>query len=99
MKALKEGDTRTLGYLINQNQTVLRELGLSHPKLEDCIDEALRAGALGAKLSGSGWGGVMFALTTEENQKRVAEAVATTGANVFSAKLGVAGVSLADRLK
>lgn len=91
-KAILNRDVNKIGDLMNQNQELLSSLGLSHPKLDDCISEARKAGALGAKLSGSGWGGVMLALTNPEDQDRVAGAMARTRADVIKTKTGVAGV-------
>jgi mevalonate kinase len=44
--------------------------------LDDLVDAAREAGALGAKMSGTGRGGLMLALTpTEEIQNKVAAAL------------------------
>ena len=90
-KALVEEDAELLGILMNENQRLLAELGISHPKLDDCIKEALRAGALGAKLSGGGWGGVMFALVREGDEQKVAKAIESTGAEAIITTIGGAG--------
>ncbi|MBU4246302.1 MAG: mevalonate kinase [Nanoarchaeota archaeon] len=89
---LTKNDEAKLGKLINKNQELLSSLGLSHPKLDDCIDEARKAGALGAKLSGSGWGGIMFALTKREDAEKVLRAIQTTGADAFKTEVGGSGV-------
>ena len=90
--ALAKNDEVAIGKLMNRNQELLLSLGLSHPKLDDCISEARRAGALGAKLSGSGWGGIMFALTRKEDADKVLAAIKTTGADAFKAEVGGNGV-------
>lgn len=57
-----KNDHSKLGSLLNQHQKVLRDnLKISTPKIDRMIDEALNAGALGAKINGSGGGGCMFA--------------------------------------
>ncbi|MBI3051973.1 mevalonate kinase [Candidatus Woesearchaeota archaeon] len=60
--ALAKGDIKKLGRLMNLNQTYLRWLGVSSPKLEGLIRSALDSGALGAKLSGAGRGGCIVAV-------------------------------------
>lgn len=60
---LTMGDTEALGPLLNENQRLLEAMGVSSPELERLVGAARAAGALGAKLSGAGWGGVMLALT------------------------------------
>jgi mevalonate kinase len=78
--ALASGDETSLGLLMNDNQEVLEQIGVSSPELEKLNDAALSAGAFGAKLSGGGWGGVMVAITYEENSPAVAEALRRAGA-------------------
>lgn len=91
-RAIMKKDVARIGELMDENQRLLASLGLSHPKLDDCISEAKKAGALGAKLSGSGWGGVMFALTHPEGQEKVAQAMAKTMATVIRTRTGARGV-------
>jgi len=66
--------------LLNTNQHVLQQMGVSSPELEQLVDAALAAGALGAKLSGAGWGGVMLALVDELRREAVASALRRAGA-------------------
>ncbi len=61
------------GQLMNENQTILKALQLSSPELERLIEAARQAGAMGAKLSGAGWGGNMIALVPPK--KEMIEAV------------------------
>lgn len=69
--AIQWGETASLGDLMDENHGLLREIGVSCPEL-DCLAAAAReGGALGAKLSGAGWGGNMIALVTEETRGRV----------------------------
>ncbi len=56
------GDPPSLGELLTENQTYLRQLGLSTPVLDQLVAMAMGAGAHGAKLSGAGGGGVVLAL-------------------------------------
>ena len=87
-------EEKKIGNLINLNQEILDKLYLSHPKIDDCINEALKAGALGAKLSGSGWGGIMFAVVSDVKTKEVKNALERTGAKVIISKIGVPGVRI-----
>jgi galactokinase len=70
-----KNDHSKLGSLLNQHQIVLRDnLKISTPKIDRMIDEALNAGALGAKINGSGGGGCMFAYAPV-NPGKVLEAI------------------------
>ncbi len=77
---LADGDIPTLGALLNENQHLLEVMGVSSPELEHLIAAARAAGAVGAKLSGAGWGGVMVALAHDDNRRPVAQALKQAGA-------------------
>ncbi|MCL7453674.1 MAG: mevalonate kinase [Anaerolineae bacterium] len=69
--AIEQGDHAALGGLMDENQELLQEMGVSCPELDRMVLAAREGGALGAKLSGAGRGGNMIALVTEEAQGRV----------------------------
>ena len=69
--AIEQGQTGVLGQLMNQNHVLLQEMGVSCQELDCLVVAAREGGALGAKLSGAGWGGNMISLVTEETQGRV----------------------------
>lgn len=69
--AIEQGHWETLGRLMDENHALLQQLGVSCPELDCLVATAKEAGALGAKLSGAGWGGNMIALVTEETRGRV----------------------------
>jgi len=75
-KALDEGNLTELGEKINENHILCQELTVSCKELDHLVEVAREAGAIGAKMSGTGRGGLMLALTpTEEIQNTVAEAL------------------------
>lgn len=79
--ALTGGDVGVLGALLNQNQHLLQQMGVSSPELEHLLGAARAAGARGAKLSGGGWGGIMLALAdTPDHAHQIAAALTTAGA-------------------
>lgn len=78
-KALAGGDLDTLGAVLNANHALLAEMGVSIPKLDTMVDTALQAGALGAKLTGSGQGGNMIALVDENHITPVKNALYKAG--------------------
>jgi mevalonate kinase len=88
-RALENGDIPALGPLMRQNHACLQQLTVSSPELDILVDEAMNAGALGAKLSGGGRGGNMIALVTPEIQEAVENALKNAGAvRVFSTTVG-----------
>jgi mevalonate kinase len=77
---IEAGDVAALGSLMDENQALLAEMGVSSPELEKLIAAARDAGALGAKLSGAGGGGNMIALVTHDTAEGVAAALESAGA-------------------
>ncbi|MGV3556783.1 mevalonate kinase family protein [Larkinella arboricola] len=74
---------RRLGQLLTIHQANLRDhKRVSTPKINRMIDEALKAGAYGAKINGSGGGGCMFAYAPE-NPEAVAEAIERAGGKPY----------------
>lgn len=90
--ALCAGDWPELGRLMNLNHLILQRIGVSCAELDQLIDAALEAGALGAKLSGSGGGGIMLALAAPEHVAAVADAITRAGGTALVAPVGVPGV-------
>ncbi|OGY19038.1 MAG: mevalonate kinase [Candidatus Chisholmbacteria bacterium RIFCSPLOWO2_01_FULL_50_28] len=90
--AVEKGDFEALGRLMNHNQTLLAELGVSSEELDRLIQASRRAGALGAKLSGAGGGDCMIALVDSAHRKAVLKAVAEADGQVLSVSVGAKGV-------
>jgi mevalonate kinase len=78
--AIESGANDQLGPLMDQNQALLRDLGVSSGELERLIFGAKQAGARGAKLVGGGCGGNMIALVDDHNVEAVTTALKDAGA-------------------
>ena len=63
--AIQAGDWPTVGRLANENHALLQDLGVSCTELDTLVDAARAAGAIGAKMSGTGRGGLMLAITPD----------------------------------
>lgn len=87
--ALEKQDWETAGKLMNQNQEILRKIGVSTPKLEQLIQASLAAGAWGAKLSGAGGGDCMIALANEGKKAAVEKAIQLVGGEIIRVKLAL----------
>ncbi|MEA3340384.1 MAG: mevalonate kinase [Chloroflexota bacterium] len=74
-QAIEAGNVDALGELMDDNHELLIELGVSSLQLDDLVETACFAGALGAKLSGAGRGGNMIALVERGIADEVAEAL------------------------
>jgi galactokinase len=61
--ALEAGDIAGVGQLmVAAHRSAAADYDISTPELDLLVDEALRAGAVGARLTGAGWGGCVVAL-------------------------------------
>lgn len=60
--AIRKGQLDVIGRLMNENQSLLSEVGVSDERNDEINRLALDAGALGAKLTGGGGGGCCIAL-------------------------------------
>jgi len=75
--ALAKRDLRTLGELMNENQGLLRRMGVDHPSTSKLL-QAVRLHSLGAKITGAGGGGSIISLT--ERPDEVIAALTEAGA-------------------
>jgi galactokinase len=76
-------DHAYFGQLLSRQQKVVRDyLQISTPKIDQMIEASLQAGALGAKINGSGEGGCIFAYTPGKSGE-VAEALKNMGAKPY----------------
>ncbi len=87
---LESHDKRGIGQKMDEAHNLLSILGVSTAQLDD-LCEAARRHAYGAKLTGSGGGGSMIALTDEPD--KCAQAIARRGGTAYVVTLGVPGVS------
>ena len=79
-RRLTTGTLTGVGRLLDDNQTLLAAMGVSHPALERLLAAARAAGALGAKLCGGGLGGNCLALVEPGSAEQVAAAMRRAGA-------------------
>jgi galactokinase len=76
-------DHKTFGKLLTAHHQTLRDAQrISTPKIDRMLEAALKAGALGGKINGSGGGGCMFAYSPE-NTEQVAEAIEQAGGRAY----------------
>lgn len=90
--SLDNGDLRKIGLLMNMNHLLLEEMDVSCPELEELVNIASRSGALGAKLTGTGRGGLIIALVTNETEGTVASAMKKASFRSEITRIGARGV-------
>jgi len=89
VEAIRQADWKTVSQLMDKNQELLRQITVSCDELEHLIKIAKDNGAWGAKLTGTGRGGYIVALTPgKELQDRVAAAIENSGFKVLKTTIG-----------
>ena len=79
-QCIEHGNIARLGELMRANHRLLRALDVSAAELDNLVDAAINAGALGAKLSGGGRGGNIIALVDEASAPVVKQGLIEAGA-------------------
>jgi mevalonate kinase len=93
VKALQSEDDDELGSLMNRNHELLRQIGVSTPRLERLVVAARGGGALGAKLTGAGGGGCIIALCDDKKARsNIARELRKVGGTIYNVSLDVGGV-------
>ncbi len=89
IQALKSYDLKKIGELMDKNHKLLQDITVSCKELDELVATAKNAGAFGAKLTGTGRGGMMIALTPgKELQDRVAKAIEQAGYAATKTQIG-----------
>jgi mevalonate kinase len=97
VKALENHDLTVLGRLMNLHQLIQEKIETSCPEIEKLIEASLEAGALGAKISGSGGGGIIVALVEPDRLSDVADAIEKAGGHGIIIDAGVEGTRIEPR--
>jgi galactokinase len=72
--ALRRVDVDTLGRLMLEGHSSLRDdMEVSTPELDALVESLVDAGAIGARLTGGGFGGCAVALVSEDRGPSIAE--------------------------
>lgn len=86
---------KEFGKLLSQHQDILaNKLKISTSKIDKMLQNAIKAGAYGGKINGSGGGGCMF-VYAPENTKKVAKAIKDSGGKAHLIKIDK-GIILSD---
>ncbi len=86
-------DTAQLGRLVTECQDTLRDdMRVSTPLLEASVSACLENGAFGAKITGTGMGGCMFALVPHDKSKQVQTALSKLPVRFYATEPSLDGV-------
>jgi len=92
LKLIKENKIKEIGEKVNLNQKFLEEIGISNEKLEDMIKIG-QTSSYGAKITGSGGGGCIFALANESNLENTLKEFTNKKYECFATKIDFKGLN------
>jgi mevalonate kinase len=95
IRAVASEDRRAVAELMARNQELLRDAGVSHPRLEALI-EASRPAAEAAKLTGAGAGGSILVLPRPGQETELVRRLARAGGLAFVVKPSESGAVLVE---
>jgi mevalonate kinase len=88
-KALINGEIASIGKLMNQNHQLLQEITVSGKINDKLVNVSLENGAIGAKMTGTGRGGLVIALASNEKiQDIIATALKNEGFDAWKTTIG-----------
>ena len=91
LELLKENDIKKLGTKVKENQEYLEMIGISNTKLREMIQIGENA-SFGAKITGAGGGGCIYALTDESNLEQTINQFKDKNYDCFSVKIDFKGL-------
>jgi mevalonate kinase len=87
--ALLRGEISTIGNLMNQNHKLLQDITVSGKVNDKLVEISLQNGAVGAKMTGTGRGGLIIALAENEEVKdKIAKAIEEEGYDAWKTVIG-----------
>ena len=92
LKLIKENKMQEIGQKMNQNQEYLENIGISNNELTKMIKTGQES-SFGAKITGSGGGGCIFALTNKSNLQNILKKFKNNNYECFSAKIDFKGLN------
>ncbi|WP_428326375.1 mevalonate kinase [Nitrosopumilus sp.] len=91
LELLKENNVKDLGQKAIKNQEYLERIGISNDKLRNMIQIGQKT-SFGAKITGAGGGGCIFALTDESNLENTIKEFKEKSYEYFSVKIDFKGL-------
>ena len=88
-KTLLEGNIVAIGNLMNKNHKLLQQITVSGEINDQLVEIALKNGAIGAKMTGTGRGGLVICLAENEDiQEKIVNAIEKIGYNAWKTTIG-----------
>lgn len=86
-----KNDREVLGKLMNDNQEILRKIGVSSDRIDTLLDVAIKNGAYGGKISGAGVGDCIIILAPRQKRKTIEKELEKNGGKVLNVEVDKKG--------
>ncbi|MGE0242933.1 MAG: mevalonate kinase [Nitrososphaeraceae archaeon] len=83
VEELERGNITNLGKLMNENQSLLEQIGVSNKQISKIVECSLNYGAIGSKLTGAGGGGCVLSLVHKEDKESFLTNMRKSGYDCF----------------
>lgn len=90
--SMQKHDVKTLGRIMNFHQQALRWLQVSNDEIDEIVNQTIKRGAAGAKLTGAGGGGAVIILPKEGAEYSMLRSVREIVSNAFLSQIPAGGV-------
>ena len=97
IEELERGNIINLGKLMNENHSLLEQIGVSNKEISKVIDRSLNYGALGSKITGAGGGGCVLSLIRQENKESFLFNMRKCGYECFDTVIENKGIMIEDK--
>jgi mevalonate kinase len=92
LELFKKNNIKVLGEKVNENQRYLETIGISNEKIRKMIQIG-KESSFGAKITGAGGGGCVFALTDDTNLNKTINQFRNKNYECFSVKIDLEGLN------
>jgi len=92
LELFKKNNIKVLGEKVNENQKYLETIGISNEKIRKMIQIG-KESSFGAKITGAGGGGCVFALTDDTNLNKTINQFRNKNYECFSVKIDLEGLN------
>jgi mevalonate kinase len=97
IEQLERGNIINLGKLMNENQSLLEQIGVSNKEISKIIDSSLNYGAFGSKITGAGGGGCVLSLVRKEDKESFLSNMRKCGYECFDILIENKGTMIEDK--
>jgi len=83
-----------IGQLMNENQKILKKLGVSSKRIDELLETAINNGAYGGKISGAGVGDCIIIIAPHDKRKTIEKSLEENGGKILTVRVDKLGTKV-----